>query len=113
MEGEENLAPPFRPSRRLFPGEMRHIFEASIGSSSGSGTASQPLPTYRSSQTRQQQQQQQQQLPGPLSPFVVIRDDVGSLNTRETEVSASFFAALTPPVEGLVAQCSKFQLWNN
>jgi len=26
MEGEENLAPPFRPSRRLFPGELRHIF---------------------------------------------------------------------------------------
>jgi len=26
MEGEKNLAPPFRPSRRLFPGELKHLF---------------------------------------------------------------------------------------
>jgi len=78
MEGDENLAPPYRPSRRLFPGEMQHIFGAS-----GGGEVA-PSPSCSMAPFSVQQ------------PFVLLRDDVGILNTRKTDVPASFFAAFTP-----------------
>ena len=67
MEGEKNLAPPFRPSRRLFPGEMKHIFCTERRGESEVDVTT--LPSFR-----------------------ILHDKEGFLTTRNTDVPASFFA---------------------
>jgi SAM-dependent methyltransferase/rhodanese-related sulfurtransferase len=76
MEGEENLAPPFRPSRRLFPGEMLHLFcvegrddDSKDKDDGNANDGALARPSFR-----------------------VICDEEGILNTRKTDVPASFFA---------------------
>jgi hypothetical protein len=70
---EANLAPPYRPSRMLHPGQLRHLFEDTTATSTTSSSSSSSS--------------------NSAAEYTVLHDEQAELTTRGVQVPASFFVA--------------------